>query len=179
MNERQLETLRKNNEESHDFVKSCFRFALMIILKDKSDNRITVSRLCKIAGVSRTAFYRNYRNVEDVLVDEIREFGLELAGQIETDVYKNWLSLFQLAQTKFEDLKAIVDAGFQHKILEVFLTLLPSDEESRIIQTIWISLFYSLLISWVGEKKPRKAEEMARVAYKYTQNIPLVALGEN
>lgn len=175
MNERQLETLKKNNEESHDFAKSCFRFALMIILKENSGEKVTVSKLCKIAGVSRTAFYRNYKDVEDVLVDEIREFGVALAGRIGSDLYENWLALFKLADEKRENLKAIIDAGFEYKILEVFLTLLPRDEENRRIQTIWLSVFYSFLISWIKEGKPKKAEDMARVAYKYTQNIPLVA----
>ena len=174
MNQRQLETLRKNNEESRDFVKSCFRFALMIILKDKEDHRITVSRLCKIAGVSRTAFYRNYHDVEDVLIDEIKDFGISLAGHIGSDVYENWLALFQLAETKLDDLKAIVNAGFEYKILEVFLSLIPAEGENNIIQTIWLSTFYSLMISWVREEKPKKAAEMARIAYKYTQGIPLV-----
>ena len=178
MNEHQLETLRKNNEESRDFVRSCFRFALMIILKDKNDSRVTVSRLCKIAGVSRTAFYRNYRDVEDVLVDEIKVFGLSLAGQIGKDVYENWLALFKLAEGKIDDIRAVVAAGYEHKILEVFLSLLPAEGENRTIQTIWLSLFHSMLIAWVKEAKPKKPEEMARIAYKYTQNIPLVAIGE-
>ncbi len=175
MNQHQLETLKKNNEESHDFVKSCFRFALMIILKDPNDTRITISRLCKIAGVSRTAFYRNYHDVEDVLIDEIVTFSMALAGQIKTDVYENWLSLFKLVESKLEDLKAIVNAGFEHKILEVFLSLLPEEGDNRTIQTIWLSLFYTFMVQWVKEGKPKKAEDMARIAFKFTQNIPLVA----
>ena len=175
MNQHQLETLKKNNEESHDFVKSCFRFALMIILKDPNDTRITISRLCKIAGVSRTAFYRNYHDVEDVLIDEIMTFSMALAGQIKTDVYENWLSLFKLVESKLEDLKAIVNAGFEHKILEVFLSLLPKEGDNRAIQTIWLSLFYTFMVQWVKEGKPKKAEDMARIAFKFTQNIPLVA----
>jgi AcrR family transcriptional regulator len=176
VNQHQLETLRKNNEESRDFAKSCFRFALMIILKDKNDSRVTVSRLCRVAGVSRTAFYRNYDDVEDVLVDELKVFSMTLAGQIGTDIYKNWLALFTLTEEHYEDLRAVVRAGYGHKILEVFLTLLPNGGDNRTIQTLWLSLFHSMLISYVSEDKPKKPEEAARQAYKFTQNIPLVAL---
>lgn len=174
MNPHQLEILRKNNEESHDFVKSCFRYALMIILKDDSNAKVTVSRLCKIAGVSRTAFYRNYHDVEDVLVDEIKGFGLALQGRIGRDVYKNWLALFELGHEHFEDLKAIVKSKYEYKILDVFMALLPQGEESHDLQSIWISLFYSFLLSWLRQDKPKKPEEMARLAYKYTKDIPLV-----
>ncbi|MBQ9457144.1 MAG: hypothetical protein IJU64_01355 [Bacilli bacterium] len=175
MNQKQLETLRKNNEESRDFVKSCFRFALMIILKDKSNKKITVTRLCNIAGVSRMAFYRNYRSVEDVLTDEIKTFVLSIAAKITTDVYENWLVVFQQAEANREDLEAIIGAGFEQKILDIFFSLLPENEESRTIQAIWLSLFYSLIIKWLKDKKPKKAEDMARLAYKYTKNIPLVS----
>lgn len=175
MNQKQLETLQKNNEESRDFVKSCFRFALMIILKDKKDKTLTVTRLCHIAGVSRTAFYRNYRTIEDVLVDEIKVFGLNLAGLIGTDVYENWLALFKLVDSKREDIEAVIYAGFEHKFLEVFLSLLPVSEDNRTIQTVWLSLFVSLMIKWIKEGTPKKPEDMARLAYKYTKSIPLVA----
>ena len=175
MNQKQLETLQKNNEESRDFVKSCFRFALMIILKDKEDKTLTVTRLCQIAGVSRTAFYRNYHTIDDVLIDELKVFGMTLAGLIGTDVYENWLALFKLVDSKREDIEAVIYAGFEYKFLEVFLSLLPAAEDNRTIQTVWLSLFVSLMIKWIKEGTPKKPEDMARLAYKYTKSIPLVA----
>lgn len=176
MNQKQLETLQKNNEESRDFVRSCFRFALMIILKDKQNRKLSVTRLCQIAGVSRTAFYRNYQTIDDVLVDEIKLFALSLAKGIGTDVYNNWLHLFQSVDEKRVDLEAIVEAGFESKILEVFLSLLPKQEENRTLQCLWLSMFYSMMIKWLKEKKPKKAEDMARIAFKYTKNLPLVTM---
>ena len=103
MNQKQLDTLRKNNEESREFVKSCFRFALMVILKDKSNKSLSVTRLCTIAGVSRMAFYRNYNTLDDVLVDEIRDFATGIAKSIGTDVYDNWLRLFEATEKRRED----------------------------------------------------------------------------
>lgn len=176
MNQKQLDTLRKNNEESREFVKSCFRFALMVILKDKSNKSLSVTRLCNIAGVSRMAFYRNYNTIDDVLEDEIRDFASELATSIGTDVYDNWLRLFEATEKRREDLEAMIEAGFEHKILEVFLSLAPKDEENRTLQTIWLSLFYTLMIKWLKEKKPKRAEDMARLAFKYTRHLPLVTL---
>lgn len=175
MNKKQLETLIKNNEESRDFVRNCFRFALMILLKEKKGEKITVTKLCEIAGVSRMAFYRNYHDVDDVMVDQIKIFAENVAAEMGTDIYENWLALFSNAQEHREDLEAIVQAGFERKILEVFLSLAPKEEDNRTIQTIWLSLYYSLLIKWIREKKPKKAEDMARVAYTYTKGIPLVS----
>lgn len=177
MNQKQLETLRKNNEETRDFIRSCISFALMVLLKDENNiEDITISRLCTVAGVSRTAFYRNYKSVEDVLEDKIKGFALQIAGKISSDVYNNWLAVFQVVDNNRKDFESIIKGGYEYKIYDVFMSLLPKDEDNRNIQTVWLSLFYTYIVKWVKEGKPKKAEEMARFAYKYTKNIPLVAV---
>ena len=172
MNQKQLETLKQNNYESRDFARSCFSFALMIMLKE--NNGFTVSKLCSLAGVSRTAFYRNYTCVEDVLDDRLKEISLSIARQITTDVYDNWLLIFSTVEKYMAQLEVIVNAGFGYKLYDVFMSLLPKDEENKEIQSIWLSLFYTYIVRWIKERKPKKVEDAARMAYKYTKNIPLV-----
>ena len=176
MNQKQLETLRKNNEETRDFIKSCVYFALMVMLKEEKHEKLTVSRLCTIAGVSRAAFYRNYSSVEDVIEDKLIDFALSIAKTVGNDIYNNWLNFFKEVEYNRSDLEAIITAGFENKIYEVFMSLLPQGEENRTIQSLWLSLYFTFMIKWLKEKKPKKADDMARLAYKYTKNIPLVAL---
>ena len=174
MNQKQLETLKRNNYESRDFVRSCFSFALMIMLKE--NDGFTVSKLCSLAGVSRTAFYRNYTCVEDVLEDRIKEIFGPISSQITTDIYNNWLLVFSTVEKYMIQLEVITQAGFETKIYDVFMSLLPKDEDNRIIQSIWLSLFYTFIVKWIKERKPKKVVEAARMAYKYTKNIPLVVM---
>ena len=172
MNQKQLETLKKNNFESRDFARSCLSFALMIMLKE--NDGCTVSKLCSLAGVSRTAFYRNYNCVEDVLVDRLKEISLSIHSQISTDIYNNWVAVFSTVEKHMIQFEVIVQAGFEHKLYDVFMSLLPKDEENKNIQSVWLSLFYTYIVRWVKERKPKKVEDIARLAYKYTKNIPLV-----
>ena len=172
MNQKQLETLRQNNEDSRDFARSCFGFAIMIMLKE--NNGFSVSKLCSLAGVSRTAFYRNYTCVEDVLEDRLKEISLSIAKEITTDVYNNWLLIFSTVEKYMAQFEVIVQGGFASKIYDVFMSLLPHDEENRNIQSTWLSLFYTFIVKWVKERKPKKVEDAARMAYRYTKNIPLV-----
>ena len=46
--------------------------ALMEILKTKSFEYITVSEICKKAGVNRSTFYLHYENTRDLLEETIR-----------------------------------------------------------------------------------------------------------
>lgn len=176
MNKKQLETLQKNNEDTRAFVRSCISFALMILLKDEKITDISVSKLCEIAGVSRTAFYRNYHTIEDVLEDKIRDLCLEIAGKMSNDIYNNWLSVFQVVDKNRANFECIIKGGYEHKIHDVFMSMLPQSEDDKTIQMIWLTLFYEFIVKWIKEDKPKKIEDMARLAYKYTKNIPLVTI---
>ncbi len=175
MNEKQLDILRKNNEESREFTRSCISFALITLLqKEQEIAALSITKLCSVAGVSRAAFYRNYDSIDDVLSDKVREMAVKLNGVVENDVYNNWLNFFQIAEKNHILLETMVKAGCERKILEVFLSFLPEDEDNRTLQTIWISLIYSLIIKWIKEKKPENVEDAAKAAYMYTKNIPMV-----
>ena len=177
MNEKQLKTLKKNNEESREFTRNCISAALTVMLKKGNLEDISISKLCSVAGVSRVAFYRNYRSIEDVLVEKIAAFAKVLASKIGTDVYENWLMIFKEAEKGKSQFEIMFKLGMEHKIFDVFMSLLPKNEDNRTIQTIWLSLFYSLTVKWMKEQKPKRPEDAARIAYKYTKNIPLV-MGE-
>ena len=176
MNEKQLETLKKNNKESREFIRSCINYALMILIRTNSIRDITISKLCTVAGVSRTAFYRNYQGVEDVLDDNIKTFAMDISSKIEIDVYKNWITVFEATQKHYKLIETIVESGYDYKIYNVFVSLLPKNEDNRTIQNIWLALFHTMIVKWVKEKNPKKPEEMARLAYKYTKDIPLLSI---
>ena len=59
--------LRLSNAESNRLTKECLETAMIKLLAGKTIDRITVTELAKVAGVSRAAFYSNYNSKEDVL----------------------------------------------------------------------------------------------------------------
>lgn len=58
---------RMSNEESNRMTKECLQTALIELMATKPFNKITITELVLQSGVSRTAFYRNYKTKEDVL----------------------------------------------------------------------------------------------------------------
>ena len=179
MNQKQLNTLRKNNEESREFTRNCISAALIVLLNKEKLESISITKLCQVAGVSRMAFYRNYNSIDVVLVDKIKDFASRLASQIGTDIYNNWLIIFSEADKDRQMFDILIKLGFEHKIHDVFLEQLPKDEDNRTIQAMWLSLYYSLAVKWIKEGKPRKVEDAARVAYKYTKSLPLIEAVKN
>ena len=59
------EILRMNNKESNQLTRECLQLALIHLMAEQPYEKITVSEIVRRAGVSRTAFYRNYTDKED------------------------------------------------------------------------------------------------------------------
>ena len=72
------ELLKLSNDESKRITKESIITAVIILCAEKPFEKITVTEIVKKAGVSRTAFYRNYASKEDVL----KELGTEVIGKL-------------------------------------------------------------------------------------------------
>lgn len=72
------ELLRLSNEESKRITKESIITAVVLLCAEKPFEKITVTEIVRKAGVSRTAFYRNYDTKEDVL----RELGKGVINQL-------------------------------------------------------------------------------------------------
>lgn len=62
-----LKNLYQSNKESNQLTRESIETALLFLLEKKDMAQISISELVKKAGVSRNAFYRNYKSKEEIL----------------------------------------------------------------------------------------------------------------
>ena len=62
-----LKNLIRSNKESNQITRESIETALLFLMEKKELSKISVSELVKKAGVSRNAFYRNYKSKEEIL----------------------------------------------------------------------------------------------------------------
>ena len=77
MSERYSETQKRITKES-------VFITLMKLLDKRSFGEITISKITKVAGVSRAAFYRNYTTKEDIIIFRLRDLFQELLLKLQT-----------------------------------------------------------------------------------------------
>ena len=53
--------------------------ALLVLLKEKPLNKITIRELCAKAGVNRTTFYNHYQSPEDILRELVQQYAFSLS----------------------------------------------------------------------------------------------------
>lgn len=62
----------------NDTIKECIYTAMLLLMEQKSYDKITVTDITKKAGVSRMSFYRNFDSKDDVLFKCAEECFLEM-----------------------------------------------------------------------------------------------------
>lgn len=67
INPQSLKNLSQSNKEINQLTKESIETALLFLLEKKDLKHISISELVRKAGVSRNAFYRNYKSKEEIL----------------------------------------------------------------------------------------------------------------
>lgn len=77
------------------------RCSLLNELKHKTLAQVKISELCKAAGVSRNAFYRNFETLEDVLVYHLDTVGVEMVEALSGLPREDYLETYMAAFFRF------------------------------------------------------------------------------
>ena len=90
--------LRMSNEESNKITRECLRISMIKLMDKKDFEKISITEIAKNAGVSRTAFYRNYETREALVEDICQNLFAELKSSVSGERYrtdrKAWYTVF-------------------------------------------------------------------------------------
>ncbi len=112
---KEMTALKLSNEEINRITKDSIQEALVYLLSKKDINDISVTEIVNKAGVSRTAYYRNYQSKEDILKDfSMNVFNL-IFSQLDREDFakdpKNWYRfIFQQIKNNSRIVKLVVKA---------------------------------------------------------------------
>ena len=174
MNTAQLDALKKNNEESRRLTREALFEALYLLIKEKEYKQIKVTELCKRAGVSRQAFYRNFSSIDDVLEERVVKIAGEITEGLTADIRQNWIHIFKVMDADRNGIQTLLKADMEHVILKYLNSYLPINDNARKIQAVWNGVIYNLIVDWAVTGKPGDYLEMAELAYQLTKDIPPV-----
>lgn len=90
-----------------NFNKKCMAEALVILMKEKDFNDISITEITNKAGVSRMFFYRNYKFKEDILTNYMYSL-LEEYNSLRNNHVDNMYSRFLFAFNFFKQNKDFV-----------------------------------------------------------------------
>lgn len=181
-----LKVLRMNNKESNAITRECIETALFHLMKKKPFQEITITDITKKAGVSRTAYYRNYKSKDDILTESIKSINRTLSDAMKkfdpvSETEKTWNALLSAAVPFKKQLELILSAGFESKLTQEFSKSMNEKVASENLPLIYSNIYWAgaitfVLSQWIRRKMDISTEELSKIgANLMTNGIRTVA----
>ncbi len=161
----------KKERPEQQFLKECIADALLLLMKKKSLDRITIVEITNLANVGRVTYYRNFKNKEDILIYKVSllldKWYKEATENNYTNKEEICISLFRYLVTLEDVLENIIQSGLEHilllsnySIFEDFINLSISEQYSRYYHAMGLSGF---ILAWIKRGMKESPEEMANI----------------
>lgn len=148
MTKKQIETLKRNNRESNQVTREAIRDALYILMRKKDYSDIRITDIINKSGVSRSAFYRNYKSKEDIIKELVSEFVEMLAAESDTSLAANWEAGFDYFSENREKLDLIIKAHLEYLLLNEVNQNLDYSKGEDFTQAMNNGLVFNVFIYW-------------------------------
>ncbi|MGM9968768.1 MAG: TetR/AcrR family transcriptional regulator [Anaeroplasma sp.] len=159
------------NKESRNFTKNCIKTAMITLMGEKKFEDISITELVYKAGVSRTAFYRNYKTKENVLTDIYDSFNIYVNDiNIKNDLKNNsklfYINMFTNLKKYKNELIQLTKAQIINSNLFYKLNLFQNlEEENNYINVAFYGALIALIAKWIKNGLIEGPEEMGDLCY--------------
>lgn len=163
--------------------------ALLILMKKKSFNKITIKELCKLANLNRSTFYANYGDINELLLDIhtdlFRSMSEVLGGSRKASresSYEEYTEKLIKIVKYLEENKEIFqlllsnneDNLFERNLLDFYMSLYVTENDSYIDRYIFMYHSigsFSMVSQWLHDKTPCSSEELAKLICAMTDSV--------
>jgi len=151
-NVKNLDILKKNNMEINTITRESIEQALISLIKEKDFKDITITEITKKAGVSRTAYYRNYNSKEDILsncLQRIMNTTSKILSEINPikDTKNSWIVLLNSVKENYSEYKLILKSGYRDLIIFEFNKCINKNISKSNVETYYSNLYWAGAIS--------------------------------
>ena len=166
-----LSGLRKHSEEINQLVVESLQGALLQLIGKVPYERITITELCKKAGVSRMAFYGNFSCKDDIFKRIVSDLQTEMLSRIGSPFRQplslDWyISLFDFVKDKSHILQPIFSAGYQDKYLKLVNSIVLRHKDMQPYETymrlLWSGGLVNSVVYWLLNDMKETSVQMAQ-----------------
>lgn len=149
--------LKLHNEKNNRLTIESLQAALFALMKTEEFSAISITDICKKAGISRTAFYRDFLSKEDLLECAVEDYTSAMIARIgspfrETTDESWYRRMFACVYEHADDLKTLFHAGLKYKYLSIVNSLVLHDpalpEKDRYVRLVWAGAIVNVIIDW-------------------------------
>ena len=173
LSEKQKEALKNNNMESNRLTREAIHQAFYLLMERQPFEEIRITDIIRKAGVSRSAFYRNYKTKEDIIKEIIDDFMDEFLRIAKHDIRYNWTFGFGYFRRHRDEMNLILKAHMEYLILDRINEGLKVNEKAEdLLPALNYGIVFNVMMYWARCGMPFTDEEAAlRMADTYRHLI--------
>lgn len=164
----------KRKNTSTEFLKECIADALLILLRQKPLENITIQEITELANVGRATYYRNFTSKEDVLsfkLDKLMTEWIEKEMRIkDATPYQLSLKFFQFFSLQKEIVQTLIQSELYILLLKQLvdkLTIYGTPKQIGYYEQIFLSFgLCGIILSWIDTGMKETPEEMGEIVAK-------------
>ena len=165
---RKIKIQQYSSKEANEICRESIQTALIRLMKTKELKDISITELTTLAGVSRTTYYRNYYDKEDVLQDLFTGLMQEIAAQIlaAKTVYDTALAVFGGIRKNADVYRILMKANYAEAMLKGITRIassdLPEEEPLEQVRIAFITgALFNMVRVWADAGMDQTPEQMA------------------
>ena len=160
--------------ETNVLTKECIVTALLRLMEVKSYPSITITDITNLAGVSRMAYYRNYKTKDDILINYLLEQETKLINQLQGSHAQTVRGMIYYIAEFFQEnvqvLTAVFDAGLVHSITTLlgervrsYFPIVNNSTEGKYAIQFYVSAIIGVFRMWFDNGMVESAEEISDI----------------
>ena len=175
MSEHNTSGLTLHNENIKKLTRQCLQEALIILLEKKNFEEISVTDICKKAGVSRMAFYSNFLSKEELFKHIVTTLHSDFISAVGTPfssvtAYNWYLHVFSVMTENRNTVKIVFSAD-KYQYLDTINKIVLAkkhirSETEKFERLMWTGAIVNTIIYWLDYGMKQSAEELATICFQ-------------
>ena len=160
--------------ETNILTKECIVTALLRLMEVKSYSSISITDITNLAGVSRMAYYRNYKNKDEILINHLLEQESKLINELHGSHAQTVRGMIYYIAEFFQEnvlvIKAVFNAGLVHSIttllgerIQSYFPVSNNRADGKYAIQFYVSAIIGVFRMWFDNGMVESADEISDI----------------
>ena len=172
--------MQKRND-INSLTKECIVTALLRLMQTKSYESISITDITNLAGVSRMAYYRNYKSKDEILIKHLIDMEKNLLAEVGGEKAETFRGAIGYVSGFFQEnadvIQAIYDAGLAHMLTEMledrvynYFPIASAAKSGRYAVHYYVGGILSVFKLWFDGGMKESVSEISEVIFNLINN---------
>lgn len=161
--------------------KECIVTALLRLMQEKNYEEISITDITNLAGVSRMAYYRNYKSKDEILIKRLEDEEKKLIDSLNGEKADNLKEIISYIFTFFQEnanvIKAVYEAGLSHRLSNMlsqriysYFPVAGTSPGGKYAVYYYVGAIFSVFRLWFKEGMKESVDDISNIIYRLINN---------